>query len=98
MLDGEVQFPAQRADEIDAQCVDVPGVTGLDHLARQPRKRRVIERHVDDFRQQLARSGAGDDEATAAAGNVSQSDRAITRQHALQVSESYRSAAPALMT
>ena len=58
VLDREMQFPAERADEVHAQRVDVGREAGFDHLARQPGERRVVERHVGEFRH--ARRGRAD--------------------------------------
>ena len=73
VLDREVQLPAERADEIDAQRVHVGGEADFDRTwPREPRKRRVVERHVGELREHVARARTRDDEAAARAGDVAQ--------------------------
>ena len=63
VLDREMQFPAERADEIHAQRVDVGGEPDFDDLPGQPGERGVVERHVRELRQHVARSRARQHEA-----------------------------------
>jgi hypothetical protein len=54
VLDGEVQLPAQRADEIHAQGVDIDRQARLDHLRGEPGEGRIVERSVGELREHLA--------------------------------------------
>ena len=74
VLDGKVQLPAQRADEIHAQQVHIHRQSDFAHLAGEPREGRIVERHVGEFGQHLARARAGEHEAAAAHGDVAQLD------------------------
>src|SRR5688572_12948892 len=85
VLDRKVQLPAEGADEIDAQRVHVDGETDFDRATAQPRKRRVVERHIDELRQHVARPRTRDDEAAARAGHVAQYDGIAARQPSLKV-------------
>ena len=60
VLDREVQFPAERADEVHAQQVHIGRKAHLGHLAGEPGKRGVVQGRVGELRQHFARARAGD--------------------------------------
>ncbi len=74
VLDGEVQLPAERADEVDAQQIHIGREPDLGHLAGEPGERRVVERRIGEFREHIARARPRDHEAAAAPGDVAQAD------------------------
>ena len=54
VLDGEVQLPAERADEVHAQRIHIDRQPRLDSLRREPWKGGVVERGVGELREHLA--------------------------------------------
>ena len=65
VLDREVQLPAERADEIDAQQVHVRREADFRDLAGEPGEGVVVQRRVGELREHVARARAGEHEAAA---------------------------------
>ncbi len=85
ILDGEVQFPAERAHEIHAQQVHIGGQSHFGDLSGQPGEGGVVEGRVGELRQHLPGARPGQDEHAAAAGDVAQADAAVLGQLLLQI-------------
>ena len=85
VLDRKVQLPAERADEVHAQQIDVGGEPHFRHLSREPGKGRIVQGRIHQFRQDIPGTRSGDDEAAAAGGDVAQGNAAVRGQHLLQI-------------
>ncbi len=84
VLNRKVQFPAERAHEVDAQQVHFARQAHIGDLAGEPGEGGVVERRVDESGQHLARAGTCHDETAARGGDIAQLHRAVGGEMALQ--------------
>ena len=77
VFDRVVQFPSQRADEVDPQSPHAGGEANRNFLHGQPLEGIVGQVGVGEFRQHLARIGPGQDENPVLGGDVANENRSV---------------------